>query len=37
MVVLGVTYSLNFGKGLRKLDKSLNNNDTATSILKVQE
>lgn len=37
MVVLGVTYSLNFGKGLRKLNKSLNNNDTTTSILKVQE
>ena len=36
MFVLGVTYSLNFGKRLKKLNKNLNNSDS-TSILKVQE
>lgn len=36
MLVLGVTYSLNFGKSLKKLNKNLNNSDN-TSILKVQE
>lgn len=36
MFVLGVTYSFNFGKGLRKLNKNLNNSD-GISILKVQE
>ena len=36
MAVLGVTYTFNFGKGLRKLNKNLNNSDR-TSILKVQE
>lgn len=37
MIVLGLTYSLNFGKNLRKLSKNLNNNDSTKSILKVQE
>lgn len=36
MFVVGITYSFNFGKGLRKLSKNLSNSD-ATSILKVQE
>lgn len=37
MVLLGVTYSLDFGKGLKKLSKNLNNGDNTPSLLKVQE
>jgi hypothetical protein len=37
MLVLGLSYSLNFGKGLKKLSKSLNNIDSTSNILKVQE
>lgn len=36
MLLLGVTYSFRFGKGLQKLNKNLDNNDKV-SILKVQE
>ena len=37
MILLGVTYSLDYGKKLRKLNKNLNNVDTSTNMLKVQE
>lgn len=37
MFLLGATYSFNFGKGLNKLSKKINNSDNTTSILKVQE
>lgn len=37
MLVLSVTYSLDFGIGLKKSNKNLNNTDKASSILKVQE
>jgi hypothetical protein len=37
MLVLGLSYSLNFGNGLKKLSKSLNNIDSTSNILKVQE
>ena len=36
MILLGASYSFDFGKGFRKLGKNLNNSDNATSILKVQ-
>lgn len=39
MLLLGLTYSFNFGKGLQKSNKKLSNtsSSTSTSILKVQE
>ncbi len=37
MLVIGVTYSLDFGKGFKRLDRYINNKDNENSILKVQE
>lgn len=37
MVVLGISYQFNFGKGMKKSRKSLQNSDNEIGILKVQE
>ncbi len=37
MIILGISYSLDFGKGFKGLGRNLNNKDNTKSILKVQE